>query len=266
MISIHNAENWLGGEGDDFAPNFFSAVIPPEAGSAATPASSSESVGVASGVSSRSQTPEEVSGAGTVSPAEPKPASELAATGNEVNAVTASSSDESASKVTIQTPEAAVSASLPETTTESVASGNPASLTGDVKTENLLDTAITDGVTRSAESAAKREENGQNERSTPEAATKVEDGQSSLTERSKCIVTFLLYVFFSFLETAVDSSYNSDKVTFDEHCYECKVRFRDPKPKDLMMFLHAWRYKVSKKYLTRIRHFCKLIFNLHFSY
>ena len=45
-------------------------------------------------------------------------------------------------------------------------------------------------------------------------------------------------------ESAVDSSYNSDKVTFDEHCYECKVRFRDPKPKDLMMFLHAWRYKV----------------------
>ena len=41
-----------------------------------------------------------------------------------------------------------------------------------------------------------------------------------------------------------DSTYDSDKLTCDEHCYECKVRFRDPKPRDLMMFLHAWRYKV----------------------
>lgn len=47
------------------------------------------------------------------------------------------------------------------------------------------------------------------------------------------------------------SSYNSDKVTFDEHCYECKVRFRDPKPKDLMMFLHAWRYKVLVLLITK---------------
>merc|ERR1712071_686806 len=39
-----------------------------------------------------------------------------------------------------------------------------------------------------------------------------------------------------------DSTYDSDKLTCDEHCYECKVRFRDPKPRDLMMFLHAWRY------------------------
>ena len=27
--------------------------------------------------------------------------------------------------------------------------------------------------------------------------------------------------------------------------YECKVRYRDPKAKDLVMYLHAWRYKVS---------------------
>lgn len=46
------------------------------------------------------------------------------------------------------------------------------------------------------------------------------------------------------LEISSDSTFNPEKVTFDEHCYECKVRFRDPKPKDLMMFLHALRYKV----------------------
>lgn len=46
------------------------------------------------------------------------------------------------------------------------------------------------------------------------------------------------------LDAPVDSTYNADKVTCDEHCYECKVRFRDPKPRDLMMFLHAWKYEV----------------------
>lgn len=57
LISIHNAENWLGGEGEDFAPNFFSSSITPDV-SVATPASSSESAGVASAVSSRSTTPD----------------------------------------------------------------------------------------------------------------------------------------------------------------------------------------------------------------
>ncbi|EDW52450.1 RNA pseudouridylate synthase domain-containing protein 2 isoform X1 [Drosophila sechellia] len=33
------------------------------------------------------------------------------------------------------------------------------------------------------------------------------------------------------------------KVTVDEHCYECKVHYRDPKSKDLIMYLHAWKYK-----------------------
>ena len=40
--------------------------------------------------------------------------------------------------------------------------------------------------------------------------------------------------------------YMSEKMTWDPHCYECKVRYRDPKAKDLVMYLHAWRYKVIK--------------------
>ncbi|KQS70600.1 uncharacterized protein Dere_GG10383, isoform C [Drosophila erecta] len=36
---------------------------------------------------------------------------------------------------------------------------------------------------------------------------------------------------------------NVSKVTVDEHCYECKVHYRDPKSKDLIMYLHAWKYK-----------------------
>lgn len=43
-----------------------------------------------------------------------------------------------------------------------------------------------------------------------------------------------------------DLLYNLDKMTNDKHCYECKVRYRDPKPQDLVMYLHAWKYQVSK--------------------
>ncbi|XP_011308018.1 RNA pseudouridylate synthase domain-containing protein 2 [Fopius arisanus] len=39
-----------------------------------------------------------------------------------------------------------------------------------------------------------------------------------------------------------DTSFTNDKVTVDPHCYECKVKYRDPKPSDLVMYLHAWRY------------------------
>ena len=38
--------------------------------------------------------------------------------------------------------------------------------------------------------------------------------------------------------------YVPEKMTWDPNCYECKVRYRDPKAKDLVMYLHAWRYKV----------------------
>ncbi|XP_046802033.1 RNA pseudouridylate synthase domain-containing protein 2-like isoform X3 [Lucilia cuprina] len=41
-----------------------------------------------------------------------------------------------------------------------------------------------------------------------------------------------------------DMAFNAEKMTSDKHCYECKVRYRDPKPKDLVMYLHAWKYKV----------------------
>ena len=41
--------------------------------------------------------------------------------------------------------------------------------------------------------------------------------------------------------------YVPEKMTWDPNCYECKVRYRDPKAKDLVMYLHAWRYKVSPR-------------------
>lgn len=42
-----------------------------------------------------------------------------------------------------------------------------------------------------------------------------------------------------------DFLFNPEKMTVDKHCYECKVRYRDPKPQDLVMYLHAWKYRVS---------------------
>ena len=42
-----------------------------------------------------------------------------------------------------------------------------------------------------------------------------------------------------------DLAFSTEKMTNDKHCYECKVRYKDPKPQDLVMYLHAWKYKVS---------------------
>jgi len=39
-----------------------------------------------------------------------------------------------------------------------------------------------------------------------------------------------------------DKGFDVSKLSIDPHCYECKVKYRDPRPKDLVMFLHAWAY------------------------
>jgi len=39
-----------------------------------------------------------------------------------------------------------------------------------------------------------------------------------------------------------DRGFDISKLSVDPHCYECKVKYRDPRPKDLVMFLHAWTY------------------------
>ena len=50
--------------------------------------------------------------------------------------------------------------------------------------------------------------------------------------------------------------YMSEKMTWDPNCYECKVRYRDPKSKDLVMYLHAWRYKVISFISTPMAPLC----------
>lgn len=61
------------------------------------------------------------------------------------------------------------------------------------------------------------------------------------TESASCKVTVATQTG----QETPDLSFNADKMTFDENCYECKVKYRDPKPKDLVMYLHAWKYRVS---------------------
>lgn len=39
-----------------------------------------------------------------------------------------------------------------------------------------------------------------------------------------------------------DIGFNEKKLTVDAHCQECKIRYKDPKPADLVMYLHALRY------------------------
>jgi len=39
-----------------------------------------------------------------------------------------------------------------------------------------------------------------------------------------------------------DIGFDEKKLTVDAHCQECKIRYKDPKPADLVMYLHALRY------------------------
>ena len=45
-------------------------------------------------------------------------------------------------------------------------------------------------------------------------------------------------------ENSNEEETEGKKVKGDANCYECKVRYRDPTPKDLVMYLHALRYQV----------------------
>ncbi|XP_026844499.1 RNA pseudouridylate synthase domain-containing protein 2-like [Drosophila persimilis] len=47
--------------------------------------------------------------------------------------------------------------------------------------------------------------------------------------------------------------FDLNKTTYDPHCHECKVNYRDPNAKDLLMYLHAWKYKgVDWEYRTEL--------------
>lgn len=39
-----------------------------------------------------------------------------------------------------------------------------------------------------------------------------------------------------------DSKFDKNKFSVDPYCQECKFHYKDPKPKDLVMYLHAYKY------------------------
>lgn len=48
-----------------------------------------------------------------------------------------------------------------------------------------------------------------------------------------------------FTQTGIDMpdmKFDEKKVSVDPHCYECKINYKDPEPKDLIMYLHAFKY------------------------
>ena len=55
--------------------------------------------------------------------------------------------------------------------------------------------------------------------------------------------------------------FDVSKLSIDPHCYECKVKYRDPRPKDLVMFLHAYTYSVR---ILLSKHFDSLFAFLKF--
>ncbi|KAG5896707.1 hypothetical protein JTB14_014584 [Gonioctena quinquepunctata] len=69
------------------------------------------------------------------------------------------------------------------------------------------------------------------------------DNASSISRQSPSAVDVKVTVATQTGHESPDLSFNPDKMTVDKHCYECKVRYRDPKPQDLVMYLHAWRYQ-----------------------
>ncbi|XP_051858117.1 pseudouridylate synthase RPUSD2-like [Drosophila albomicans] len=52
---------------------------------------------------------------------------------------------------------------------------------------------------------------------------------------------------------APDCTFDAAKVTTDPHCLECKMNYRDPNTSDLVMYLHAWKYKgIGWEYTTEL--------------
>ncbi|XP_039226767.1 RNA pseudouridylate synthase domain-containing protein 2 isoform X3 [Drosophila yakuba] len=50
-----------------------------------------------------------------------------------------------------------------------------------------------------------------------------------------------------------DRSFDPKKTTSDPQCSECKINYRDPGTKDLIMYLHAWKYRgVGWEYETEL--------------
>ena len=69
-----------------------------------------------------------------------------------------------------------------------------------------------------------------------------ETSPAEMTSLDKDLMNITASTKFS--EDEEDDPDDSDGNKGDPNCYECKVKYRDPSPKDLIMYLHALKYQV----------------------
>ena len=69
-----------------------------------------------------------------------------------------------------------------------------------------------------------------------------ETSPAEMTSLDKDLMNITASTKFS--EDEEDDHEDSDGNKGDPNCYECKVKYRDPTPKDLIMYLHALKYQV----------------------
>ena len=60
-----------------------------------------------------------------------------------------------------------------------------------------------------------------------------------------------------------DELFDHKKLSYDAHCYECKVKYRDPSPKDLVMFLHAYTYTVMFEMISKKRMYFRVLIQVN---
>ncbi|CAH1388426.1 unnamed protein product [Nezara viridula] len=94
------------------------------------------------------------------------------------------------------------------------------------------------------------EEKGGSREASPCESLPTREDKLSVTENSEKVISAVPAVAEGKVTVATqtghdapDLAFQPEKMTTDPHCYECKVRYRDPKPKDLVMYLHAWKYQ-----------------------
>ena len=82
----------------------------------------------------------------------------------------------------------------------------------------------------------------------PMAETDTERNRNSDSE--PCCKRTKLQADFELSGSQRLSTFDPSKLTVDKDCLECKVSYRDPAPEELIMYLHAYRYKVWTSYFS----------------
>lgn len=203
LISIHNAENWLGIEGEEAGGPAGLDIFGP---SHPLPARSTDNSSPTQLMDGPSDSNSDMNGtAMELSKTSPGESSSSFANAEEEHSSQTLMTAVSSGKVTVGTQTVEQEPTIPD-------SSNAVNVSSQLPT---CSSSITENVEDSGE---------QQDASFPSASSSV---NSSCRGR------------------ATESTFKAEHWSVDPHCYECKVKYRDPKPKDLVMYLHALSYRVS---------------------